>query len=97
MELLQHRCTLYHKSHRGLAQQTEVESLPWAPNFYTLISTFKDIQAANEATIIQRNAGGTIRPKAKRYRDIYSRLIQLKDRPTSGRIDVVQYSDAASH
>ena len=31
MEPLQHRCTLYHKSHRGLAQQTEVESLPWAP------------------------------------------------------------------
>ena len=27
------------------------------PNFYTLISTFKDIQAANEVTIIQRNTG----------------------------------------
>jgi hypothetical protein len=31
MEPLQHRCTPYHKSHRGLAQQTEVESLPCAP------------------------------------------------------------------
>jgi len=62
-----------------------------------LISTFKDIQAANEATRIKRNAGGTIRPKAKRYRDIYSRLIQHKERPTSRHIDVAQYSDAASH
>jgi hypothetical protein len=36
---------------------------------------------------------GTIRPKAKRYRDIYSRLIQLKDRPTSGRIgSLLKYS-----
>jgi hypothetical protein len=49
----------------------------------TLISTFKDIQAANEVPIIQRNAGGTIRPKAKRYRDIDSRLIQLKEHLTS--------------
>jgi hypothetical protein len=31
MEPLQHRCTAYHKSHRGLAQQTEVESLPCTP------------------------------------------------------------------
>ena len=67
------------------------------PNIYTLISTFKDIQAANEVTRIQRNAGGTIRPKAKRYRYIDSRLIQLKERLTSGHIDVIQYSDAASH
>ena len=39
------------------------------PNIFTLISTFKDIQVANEVTRIQRNAGGTIRPKAKRYRE----------------------------
>jgi hypothetical protein len=51
----------------------------------------------HEVTRIQRNAGGTIRPKAKRYRDIDSRLIQLKERLTSGSIDVVQYSDAAPH
>jgi hypothetical protein len=38
-----------------------------------------------------------LRPKAKRYRDIDSRLIQLKERLTSGSIDVVQYSDAAPH
>ena len=67
------------------------------PNIYTLISTFNDIQVANEVTRIPRNAGGTIRPKAKRYRDIDSRLIQLKERLTSGSIDVVQYSDAAPH
>jgi hypothetical protein len=52
-------------------------------NIYTLISTFKDIQAANEVTRIQRNAGGTIRPRAKIYRNIDSRLIQLKERLTS--------------
>jgi len=67
------------------------------PNIYTLISAFKDIQAANEVTRIQRNAGGTIRPKAKRYRYIDSRLFQLKERLTSGHIDVIQYSDAAPH
>jgi hypothetical protein len=31
MEPLQHRCTPYHTSHLGLAQQTEVERLPCAP------------------------------------------------------------------
>ena len=35
------------------------------PNIYTLICIFKDIQAANEVTRIQRKAGGTIRPKPK--------------------------------
>ena len=64
---------------------------------HALISTFKDIKAANEVTRIQRNTGGTIRPRAKRYRDIDSRLIQLKERLTSGRIDVIQYLDAALH
>jgi hypothetical protein len=39
------------------------------PNIFTLISTFKDIQVANEVTRIQRNTVGTIRPKAKRYRE----------------------------
>ena len=67
------------------------------PNIYTVISIIKDIQATNEVTRMQRNAGGTIRPNAKRYRDIDSRLIQLKDHLTSGRIDVIQYSDATSH
>ena len=64
---------------------------------YKLISTFKDIKAAHEITRIQRNDGDTTRPKAKGYKDIGSRLIQLTELLTSGRIDVIQYSDAASH
>ena len=39
------------------------------PNIFTLISTFKDIQVANEVTRIQSNTVGTIRPKAKRSRE----------------------------
>jgi hypothetical protein len=63
----------------------------------TQTSTHWSAHSKTSRQQIQRNAGGTIKPKAKRYRDIDSRLFQLKECITSGRIDVIQYSDAASH
>ncbi|XP_069142033.1 uncharacterized protein [Argopecten irradians] len=67
------------------------------PNIYSIIRVFQEIQANNEITRIQHAAGGQTRPRAKRYRNIDSRLTQLKERLETGAMDVIQYIDAASH
>jgi len=67
------------------------------PNIFTIIKTFKDIQAANEVKRVQMETGGTRRRKAKKYRTIDSRLHQLKKRLVSGQMDIMEYADAASY
>lgn len=66
------------------------------PNIFTLIQTFKDIQAANEITIIQLQAGGAKRPRPKKYRTIDSRISTLKDRLASNTLGLMDYLDAVS-
>ena len=66
------------------------------PNIFTTIQTFKDLQNANELNRIQRAAGGSIRPKAKKYLTIDHRLTTLKDRYQRGLIDIMDYADSAS-
>ncbi|XP_060078201.1 uncharacterized protein LOC132557697 [Ylistrum balloti] len=66
------------------------------PNIFEIIQTFKDIQATNEIARLQRRAGGTRRPRPKRYRNIDTRLALLKQRLESNTIDIIAYADAAS-
>ncbi|KAK3086797.1 hypothetical protein FSP39_023606, partial [Pinctada imbricata] len=66
------------------------------PNIYTAIQMIKDVENANEITRIQRAAGGTTRPKCKKYLNIDRRLVTLKDRYQQGSIDLMEYADSAS-
>ncbi|XP_060080916.1 uncharacterized protein LOC132560271 [Ylistrum balloti] len=50
------------------------------PNIYSAIQMFKDIQNANEINRIQGAAGGTMRPRPKKYMNIDRRLSTLKER-----------------
>ncbi|KAK3082671.1 hypothetical protein FSP39_002261 [Pinctada imbricata] len=66
------------------------------PNIYTAIQMIKDVENANEITCTQRAAGGTIRPKCKKYLNIDRRLVALKDRYQQGSIDLMEHADSAS-
>ena len=66
------------------------------PNIYTAIQMFKDIQNSNEIRKIQIAAGGTIRPRAKKYLNIDRRLSILKERYQAGILDIMEYADLAS-
>ncbi|KAK3086401.1 hypothetical protein FSP39_017917 [Pinctada imbricata] len=44
------------------------------PNIYVHITQLKQIQAANEVSILQLSAGGIPRPKRRKYRDLECRL-----------------------
>ncbi len=66
------------------------------PNIFTIIQIFKDIQAANEINQIQLQAGGTQRPRPKKYRTIDSRISTLKERLTSNILTLMDYVDLVS-
>lgn len=66
------------------------------PNIFTAIQMFKDIENANAINRIQRAAGGTTRPRAKKYLNIDSRLATLKERYQTRVIDLMTYTDSAS-
>lgn len=66
------------------------------PNIFTAIKMFKDVQNANDINRIQRAAGGTTRPRAKKYMNIDRRLATLKNRYQTGIIDLMTYADSAS-
>ena len=44
------------------------------PNIYLFIQIHKKEQAANEAKIIQLDAGGIVRPKKRKYRQLDQRI-----------------------
>lgn len=67
------------------------------PNIYSLLKLLKQIQAANEVTMIQYAAGGVRATKRRKYRAIDDRITQLKERLDRGDIDIIQYADAASY
>ncbi|KAJ8311534.1 hypothetical protein KUTeg_010889 [Tegillarca granosa] len=67
------------------------------PNIFNLRKLLKQIQAANEVTMIQYAAGGVRVTKRRKYRSIDERILQLKERLQRGDIDIIQYADAASH
>ena len=67
------------------------------PNIYLFIQTLQKEQAANEAKIIQLDAGGIVRPKKRKYRQLDQRIQLLKDRLRQNAIGVMEYADAASH
>ena len=50
------------------------------PNIFPIIQTFKEIQNSNDINRIQREAGETVRPRAKKYLNIDRRLAILKER-----------------
>ncbi|XP_062572688.1 uncharacterized protein LOC134234630 [Saccostrea cucullata] len=80
------------------------------PNIFVVVKMFKDIQNAKEIQKIQREAGGSIRPPAKKYATIKRRLQLLKERYATikrrlqllkeryqhGIIDLMTYTDSAS-
>lgn len=67
------------------------------PNIFMFIQLIQKEQAANEAKMIQLAAGGVVRPKKKKYRQLDTRIRQLKDRLRQGNIQLMEYADAASH
>lgn len=66
------------------------------PNIFTFINHIKQIQAVNEVNIIQVAAGGLPSHKRRKYRNMDSRLHQLKQRLRNNEITVMQYTDSAS-
>ncbi|XP_060065583.1 uncharacterized protein LOC132545918 [Ylistrum balloti] len=67
------------------------------PNIFAIIQTFKEIDNADVINRMQREAGGTTRPRAKKYCNIDPRLTTLKERYGNGTIDLMTYADSASH
>lgn len=67
------------------------------PNIFEVVKLLKSLQTTNEAKVSQLLAGGCQRQKKRKYREIEMRLQRLKEHLTIGEIDVIQYSDAASH
>ena len=61
------------------------------------IQTLQKEQAANEAKFIQRDAGGIVRQKKRKYRQLDHRIQLLKERLRQNAIGVMEYADAASH
>ena len=66
------------------------------PNIYNAMQLFKDIQNSIEIAEIQRAVGGIIRPRAKKYLKIDSRLATPKDRYQTGVVNLITYADSAS-
>lgn len=58
---------------------------------------FKKEQAFNEVKKVQYAAGGKMRGKAKKYREIEERFATLKETLHNGTTDYIQYGDAASY
>jgi len=67
------------------------------PNVFSLIGHLKQVQSVNEVTMIQLAAGGPPPPKRRKYRQLETRLENLKQRLENRDIDILHYADAASH
>ncbi|XP_071145035.1 uncharacterized protein [Mytilus edulis] len=67
------------------------------PNIFEIINVLKKEQAANEVKKVQYAAGGKMRGKAKKYREIEERFATLKESLHNGTKDYIQYGDAASY
>ncbi|KAJ8304210.1 hypothetical protein KUTeg_017793 [Tegillarca granosa] len=50
------------------------------PNIFNLLKLLKQIQAANEVSMIQYAAGGVRATKRRKFRSIDERIVQLKER-----------------
>ncbi|KAK3107276.1 hypothetical protein FSP39_010924 [Pinctada imbricata] len=66
------------------------------PNIFNSIQMIKDVQNAIEINAMQRDAGGTTRPKSKKYVTIDRRLTTLRQRYQDGIIELMDYADSAS-
>lgn len=69
------------------------------PNVYMFIQFLQKDQAANEAKMIQLAAGGVVRPKKRKYRqlDWCIHHVKEKEKLRHGHIQLMEYADAASH
>jgi len=67
------------------------------PNIYSVLRMLQKEQAGNEAKIIQISAGGKQPPRKKKYRQLDSRLCNLKQRYRARQMTVFEYADAASY
>ncbi|XP_062612625.1 uncharacterized protein LOC134274356, partial [Saccostrea cucullata] len=70
---------------------------PPHPNLFMFVQLIQKEQAANEAKMIQLAAGGVVRPKKRKYRQLDRHIQDLKDRLRRGDIQIMDYADAASH
>jgi len=67
------------------------------PNVYAMVRFLQKEQASNEAKIIQLRAGAKQRPRKRKYIELDSRLVNLKNKLSDGRLGVLEYADAASY
>jgi len=67
------------------------------PNIYVLIQLLQKEQNATEAKQIQLAAGGSQRPRSRKYREIDHRIARLKEKLQDHQITFQEYGDAASH
>ncbi|CAC5405393.1 unnamed protein product [Mytilus coruscus] len=85
--------------HNKKKEITKLRDAPWdAQTLETAqkLPTFEK-QAANEVKKVQYAAGGKMRGKAKKYREIEERFTTLKETLQKGTTDYIQYGDAASY
>ncbi len=66
------------------------------PNLFLIIQKLQNVQAATEIQLIQYAAGGKRKTRKLKYRNIDTRLGDLKERLQQGHIDVNHYTDAVS-
>ncbi|VDI17808.1 Hypothetical predicted protein [Mytilus galloprovincialis] len=62
------------------------------PNIFEIINMFKKEQAANGVKKVQYAAGGNMRRKAKKYREIEERFTTLKETLHNGTTDYIHYN-----
>ncbi|XP_060080091.1 uncharacterized protein LOC132559482 [Ylistrum balloti] len=67
------------------------------PNIYLFIRVLKEVQAANDVSLIQHAAGGLPAQKRRCYRVLNERLVHLKTLPDDGQIDYINYGDRATY
>jgi hypothetical protein len=66
------------------------------PNIFVLIELLQKTQANTEANQMQISAGGTQRPRLKKYRNIDNRQSTLKHRFLQAELTVQDYTDQAT-
>ena len=67
------------------------------PNIYTLIDIIRKEKAVNEVKLFQHANGGKQRPRKRIYRELEVQHGKLKQKLTTGVLNIIDYADAASH
>ena len=67
------------------------------PNIFKFINIIKSEQSYTEVTILQLEAGGCLRPKRRKYRNLESQIEFQKQQLLNDVISPLQYCDCISH